>query len=151
MFSAIRLAIKLAIRRDRGSMAAEFVIAAPLLVLLMLLVSAGGEWISMSGNVTAAARDAARAASFARSGADADADARQAAQGDLKGICHGGGPQTSVVPVGGTGGFATATDVRVTVSCVADLAAFRDVGFPVSHPFSDTVTVALDPFVERGD
>lgn len=132
-------------------MAAEFVIAAPLLVILMLLVSAGGEWISMAGNVTAAARDAARAASFARSGSDADADAALAAQGDLKGICQGGGPRTNVVPIGGNGGFATATDVRVTVTCVADLAAFRDVGFRASQTFSDTATVALDPFVERGD
>ena len=132
-------------------MAAEFVIAAPLLVLLMLLVSAGGEWISMSGNVSAAARDAARAASFARSGADADSDAQLAAEGDLKGICQGGGAQTTVTPIGGDGGFATATDVQVKVSCLANLAAFRDVGFDASQTFSDTATVALDPFVERGN
>ncbi len=54
-------------RRDRGSMAVEFVIAGPALVLLLLLVSAGGQWLNLSGDVGAAARDSVRAASFARS------------------------------------------------------------------------------------
>lgn len=132
-------------------MAVEFVIAAPLLVVLMLLVSAGGQWISLSGNVSAAARDAARAASLARNGTAAAADAQNAAQSDLGKTCEGAGATANVVPLGGTGGFATATVVQVTVSCVANLSAFTDIGFPVSQTFTDTATAPLDPFVERGD
>ena len=131
-------------------MAVEFVIAAPLLVVLMLLVSAGGQWISLSGDVSAAALDAARAASLARDGAAADTDAQSAVRADLSKTCQGGGT-ANVVPLGGTGGFATATAVQVTVSCVANLSAFTDIGFPVSQTFTDTATAPLDPFVERGD
>jgi Flp pilus assembly protein TadG len=129
-------------------MAVEFVIAAPLLVLLMLLVSAGGDWLSLTGEVSAAARDAARAASLARQFGDAQNFAQSAAQGDLNGICIGGGPTTSVQLLGSTD-FADATDVQVTVTCTANLAAFKDVGFSTDQNFTDTATVPLDPFVER--
>jgi len=47
-------------------MAVEFVIAGPALVVLLLLVSAGGQWLDLTGDVSAAARDSVRAASFAR-------------------------------------------------------------------------------------
>ena len=58
------------LRGDRGSMAVEFVVAAPALVLLLLLVSAGGQWLNLTGKVGSAARDAVRAASVARTFAD---------------------------------------------------------------------------------
>ncbi len=136
-------------RRDAGSMAVEFVIAAPLLVLLMLLVSAGGQWLSLSGDVSAAARDAARAASLARQLGDAQTAAQTAADGDLKNVCQGGGAATAVTPIGGRGDFATAADLQVRVTCVASLSAFTDVGLNASQTFSDTATVPLDPFVDR--
>jgi Flp pilus assembly protein TadG len=129
-------------------MAVEFVIAAPALVLLMLLVAAGGQWLSASGDVSAAARDAARAASLARVLGDAQGIAQQVAQNDLNGICPGAA-SANVQPVGGD--FATAPDVQVTVSCVVNLSAFRDIGFNVSQTFTDSATVPLDPFVNRGN
>jgi Flp pilus assembly protein TadG len=142
-------------RGDRGSMAVEFVVAAPALVLLLLLVSAGGQWLNLTGKVGSAARDAVRAASLARTFADAQANAQSAARADLAGVCSGGAPNTTVqlfsggAPVG-AGNFAVAQDVEVTVSCVASLAAFHVIGFPVSQTFGDTAAAPLDPFEDRG-
>jgi Flp pilus assembly protein TadG len=141
--------------RDRGSMAVEFVIAGPALVVLLLLVSAGGQWLDLTGDVSAAARDSVRAASFARQYNEASADARAAAKADLNGICIGNRVNTPVslyqggVPVG-DGDFAAAQDVEVTVSCQASLKIFGLVHFPVSETFTDTAAAPLDPFVDRG-
>jgi Flp pilus assembly protein TadG len=129
-------------------MAVEFVIAVPGFLILLLLVAAGGDWVSSSGQVGAAASDAARAASLARNGNDAASAASGAAAADLHGICAGGGPQTSFTPVGSTD-FATATDVRVTVSCTVNLQAFKVVGFPAATTFTRTAVAPLDPFVRR--
>jgi Flp pilus assembly protein TadG len=139
---------------DRGSMAVEFVVAAPALVLLLLLVSAGGQWLSATGDVGSASRDAVRAASVARTFADAQNNAQAAAQADLGARCQGGATTTvrlfqDGVPAGG-GAFATAQQVQVTVSCVASLEAFHVIGFPVSQTFSDSATAPLDPFEDRG-
>ncbi len=143
------------IRGDRGSMAVEFVVAAPALVLLLLLVSAGGQWLNLTGKVGSATRDAVRAASVARTFAGAQANAQAAAQSDLAGVCGGGAPATTVTlfqggaPVG-PGGFAVAQDIEVTVSCVASLAVFHVIGFPLSQTFADTAAAPLDPFTDRG-
>ena len=143
---------------DRGSMAVEFVVAAPALVLLLLLVAAGGQWLNLAGKVGSATRDAVRAASLARTFADAQDNAQAAAQTDLAGVCSGGGQGTPATKVQlftngvrvGAGDFAVAQDIEVTVSCVANLAAFHVIGFPVSQTFGDTAAAPLDPFVDRG-
>ena len=143
------------LKDDRGSMAVEFVVAAPALVLLLLLVSAGGQWLNLTGKVGSAARDAVRGASLARTFADAQANAQSAAQSDLAGVCGGGAPTTKVqlfengAPVG-AGNFAVAQNIEVTVSCVANLAAFGVIGFPVSQTFGDPAVAPLDPFEDRG-
>jgi Flp pilus assembly protein TadG len=142
------------LRNDRGSMAVEFVVAAPALVLLLLLVSAGGQWLSATGDVGSASRDAVRAASLARTFADAQANAQAAAQADLGARCQGGATVKVQLfqdgaPAGG-GAFATAQQIQVTVSCVASLAVFHVIGFPVSQTFGDTAAAPLDPFVDRG-
>jgi Flp pilus assembly protein TadG len=142
------------LRNDRGSMAVEFVVAAPALVLLLLLVSAGGQWLSATGDVGSASRDAVRAASVARTFADAQNNAQAAAQADLGARCQGGATTTvrlfaEGAPVGG-GAFATAQQIQVTVSCVASLEVFHVIGFPVSQTFSDSATAPLDPFEDRG-
>jgi Flp pilus assembly protein TadG len=138
--------------KARGSMAVELVIAAPALVLLMLLIAGGGQWIDLAGQVGAAARDAARAASVARTYGEATAGAQNAAQADLAGICVGV-PTVTVVPIGGsfanTGGAQGAPDVQVDVTCQANLTAFKSLGFNVAQTFSDSATAPLDPFMER--
>lgn len=139
-------------RRDgqHGSMAVEFVIAVPGFLILMLLVAAGGDWVSSSGQVGAAASDAARAASLARSGTEADTVASNAANADLRGACTGGDPLTTVTPLpAGAAGFGAAQDVRVTVQCTVNLQAFKVIGFPVTTTFTRTAVAPLDPFVQR--
>ena len=135
-------------QRDRGSMAVEFVIAGPALVVLLLLVSAGGQWLDLTGDVSAAARDS-------RQYNEASTAAQAAAQADLNGICIGNLPRAPVSlyqgGVGvGDGDFANAQDVEVTVSCRASLKIFGVIGFPVSKTFTDTAAAPLDPFVDRG-
>jgi Flp pilus assembly protein TadG len=131
--------------RQRGSMAVEFAIAVPGFLVLLLLIAAGGNWVSAAGQVGAAASDAARAASLARTKPDAGLAASAAASYDLRGVCA---PLTNVTPEGGTG-FGTATDVRVTVSCTVNLQAFKTAGFPAATTFTRTAVAPLDPFVQR--
>lgn len=142
------------LRRDRGSMAVEFVVAVPAIVLLLLLVSAGGQWLNLTGDVGSAARDAVRAASLARDFSEAQARAQNAAQADLGGVC-GGGPAVKVHLFSGGGevgpaGFPAAQDIEVTVTCLGSLEAFHAVGFPVRQTFGDTAAAPLDPFEDRG-
>ncbi len=141
-------------RADRGSMAVEFVVVAPAFALLLLLVSAGGQWVSITGQVGGAARDAARAASVARSPADAVAQAQLAASQDLPGLCTGspgGRPQVTVTPLSGGRGtaLAAATEIGVRVACDARLPAFALVGFPAEQTFAASGVAPLDTFVCR--
>jgi len=132
---------------DRGSMAVEFVVAAPALVLLLLIVAGGGQWLDINSQVGAAARDAVRSASVDVDYTQAVSDAQAAAAADLGGACEDGGPSISVQP--GAEDFPGSLYVKVTVTCVASLSAFKDVGFAVSQTFSDTAVAALDPYSER--
>lgn len=56
-------------------MAVEVVLMVPILFLFMLLIVAGGRYVSVRADMEAAARDAARAASFERSYGEARAAA----------------------------------------------------------------------------
>jgi Flp pilus assembly protein TadG len=126
--------------QDRGSMAVEFVIAAPLLVLLLLFMVGGGRIVAGFGQVDGAARDAARAASIARSPAEAQAGADQAAQTDLARVCSGG---LSVSPVAG---FAAGSQqVTVTITCNLKLGYLL---FPTVKA-TGTAVAPLDQFVAR--
>jgi hypothetical protein len=146
--------MKFLTRGDRGSMAVEFAVAAPALALLMLLVSLGGQWLNLTGDVGSAARDAARQASVARDYVQAKQNAQTAAQLDLGKTCTGLPtvlvyPYLNGAPVG-DGDFPQATDVEVTVFCTASLAAFSYLHIRVSQKFGDTAVAPLDPFVDRG-
>ncbi|MGD0066994.1 MAG: TadE family protein [Streptosporangiaceae bacterium] len=146
-------------RRDRGSMAVELVIAAPALMVLILLLSAGGEWLNLNSAVSAAARDSVRAASLARSLSAATTDAQQAAAADLGDVCAGNvGTVPTFRPVlyrdgvplqSSENNFAVADVVKVTVTCVAQLGVFRAIGLRSSHTFTASAVAPLDPFTGR--
>jgi len=70
-------------RGDRGSMAVEVVLLTPVLLMFTLLVVAGGRYVSVRGDIEAAARDAARAASYERSVSAAQTAAQDAARASL--------------------------------------------------------------------
>ena len=65
-------------------MAVEVVILAPLLMMFVLLVVAGGRYVSVEGDVQAAARDAARAAALQ----DTRGEAEQAARSTIAGVAR---------------------------------------------------------------
>lgn len=64
---------------DRGSMAVEVVVLVPVLLMVAVLVVAFGRYVSAEGDVAAAAREAARAATFERDPAAAVLAAQAAA------------------------------------------------------------------------
>jgi Flp pilus assembly protein TadG len=129
-------------------MAVEMVIAVPSFLLLLLLIAGGANWVSASGQVGGAARDAARAASVARTWPAAVTAADAAAQYDLGTLCSGGSPVVNVIFTGGTS-FATATAISVTVHCPVNLKVFRVVGLDNTNPFTEQSIAPLDPFVTR--
>jgi Flp pilus assembly protein TadG len=135
-------------------MAVEFVVAAPALIVLLLLIGAGGQWVSASGEVGEAARDAARQASLEIAYADVQQGALTAAQTDLNNLCPGDAranvellTNNEQVPAADWVGGAQA--VRVRVSCNVDLKAFAIIGIPASETFADAATAPLDPFSPR--
>lgn len=103
-------------RGQRGSMAVEFVVAVPLLILLMLFMVGAGHVVTGFGQVDGAARDGARAASIARTLGEAQQAADQAVQSDLAGVCTGG---LTIGPV--TGFTAGSPAVTVKVTCLENL------------------------------
>ena len=135
-------------------MAVEFVVAAPAFVLLLLLIGAGGQWVSASGEVGAAARDAARQASLEVSYADLGQAVQTAAQADLNNLCPGAAKATFQLLANGqqvgAGDWVNGAQViEVTVSCNVGLQAFTAIGIPASQTFTDVAAAPLDQFSER--
>lgn len=140
--------------RERGSMAVEFVVAAPAFIALLLLIGAGGEWVSASGEVGSAARDAARQASLEINFADVQPTVQAQAQADLNNMCPGAAKTTVGLLEDGQRVGQKAWDdgaqvVQVTVSCNVSLKAFSFIGIPASETFTDTASAPLDPFSQR--
>ena len=122
---------------ERGSLAVEFVILAPLLIGLMLFLVLAGRVVEAHGQVDGAARDAARAASVARSAADAQAAADQAVTDDV------GGQQCQPPEVRGYTPGSTA--VVVTLHCTVNL-TFASGG---TMAVTGYAVAPLDQFVAR--
>jgi Flp pilus assembly protein TadG len=125
--------------RDRGSMAVEFVFLAPLLLVLMLFLVFAGRVVEAHSQVDGAARDAARAASIARTSGDAVAAADQAVRTDA-GWCSSP-PAVSGWTVGG------AQPVTVTLTCALNM-GFLGFGFG-SVTVTGSAVAPMDPFVAR--
>ena len=138
---------------DRGSMSVELVVIAPALALLLLLVGAGGRWVESHGAIDGAARDAARAASVARTAGDAVSLAQQSADADLaaSGWCDGGTVAVGVTGFPPDGAVVQPGDaVTVTVSCNVNMSPFTLLGFSAAAPVTGTAVAPLDPFMCRG-
>lgn len=138
--------------RQRGSMSVELAVIAPGLVLLLLLVGAGGRVVEVQGHIDGAARDAARAASLAQSPGQADQLALQAARADLDTTswCVAGSIQATVQGFPGVGQIVTGgQDVTVTVGCDINMSPFRMLGFDPAMRFTGTAVAPLDSFTCR--
>ncbi len=138
-------------RPQRGSISVELAVLAPGLALLLLLVAAGARVVEVQGHIDGAARDAARAASIARSYTQAVAAAQQAARADLgtTSLCT---PHTIGVQVAGYPAVPLAAApgaVTVTVTCQVNMSPFKTLGFGVTKGFTGQAVAPLDPFMCR--
>lgn len=128
---------------DRGAMVVEFVIVIPILFMILALMYAFGEKVQTDGLLDAGTRDAARAATQARTYSDAVAAANSAIDSSVgigPGGCLSGTLQVSVEP--DAADFAPGAVVTVRATCEHDVdllgATLR------LHP-SSTFSSALDP------
>lgn len=116
--------------RDRGAAGIEAPIAVMALLSVMFFVIGALRITTTSGDVTAAARAAARAASVERSAGTAHAAANEVAASMLaaRGVACVGGPDVGVTGEPAAGGVVT-----VTVTCEVSLSDVVFGGFPGSR------------------
>ena len=131
---------------ERGSAPTELALVAPVLVALLLFVVFVGRITSTRLDVTAAARDAARAASLRSSPDLAAADAQRVAEQVLaeKGV----GCRDLSVQVD-TEHFSAGGSVGVDVSCRADLADLAVLRVPGSRTISASAREVIDAYGVR--
>lgn len=128
-------------RRDRGSVAVEVVLVAPLVVVLLVFVAGLGRIAHTRGQVDGAAADAARSASLQRTPVAAQRAGQDAANAYL-------GPHacrrldvavdTSKLRPGG--------DLTAKVRCEASLAGLGMSGLPGSRTFTATAVAPIDTY-----
>ncbi|MEY9963381.1 Flp pilus assembly protein TadG [Streptacidiphilus sp. MAP12-16] len=131
------------IRDDRGSASTELALAAPLLVLMLLIVIGFGRAVNAHLDVSDAAQQAARAASLDRTPGAAAADAQQTAADVLARAgrsCH------DLRTTADTRDFTPGGKVTVSVDCTTDL---TDLGIPfpgIRHTTTGSASSPLDPY-----
>lgn len=124
---------------ERGSMAVEVVILAPVLLSFVLLIVAFGRYVAIKGDVEAAGRDAARAASLEIDFGAAQSAARAAVATGLEDGVDCGTPQ-----VGGS--WEPGGEVTVRVRCRVPYDGLGLIGLPGGVDV-ETISVApLDPY-----
>lgn len=128
---------------QRGMAATEILLITPLLVVLLLFVAFGGRLVQARGDVDSAARDAARAATLARSAPDAAAAAHAAAAAAL---VDGVAPCEPLTVDVDTGGFVPGGRVTVTVSCQLQLADLALLGVPGTRTMTRRAISPIDSF-----
>lgn len=125
-------------------MAIEVVLLVPVLVAVMLLVIGFGRFVDRQGDVDAAAREAARAASYQRDFGAAQSVAQQAANQALP-----SGISCSPVSLGRSsftpGGFVVAE-----LSCQVSFAELVFAGLPGSASLSGESVAPLDQWRRTG-
>jgi Flp pilus assembly protein TadG len=138
-------------RRDpeAGDAALELIILAPVLLALIALVIAAGRISVARGSVDAAARDAARQASLARSPGAARIAAELSAQAALRQDGLDCAPTVSVDTSGFSVPLGQPAQVSATVTCQVPLADLVVPGLPGSVTLRYTFTSPLDPYRGR--
>lgn len=135
-------------RSERGSAAVEIALLAPLLGTLVLIVIFGGRLALARQTVQAAAADAARAASIARTARGAERSATEIAHGTLAN--QGVHCATTAIDVD-TRGFSTpvgtAATVTVRITCGV---ATADLSLPLPGTVEVSATSSSELDVFRG-
>ncbi|MGW0801863.1 TadE/TadG family type IV pilus assembly protein [Nonomuraea sp. NPDC002799] len=124
-------------RAERGSMAVETVMLAPVFLLFIMFLAGAGVLVESQGRVNGAARDAARAASVQRTLDDAEGAAEAIATGTLEGKC-----QSSAVSLDGSA-WEQGGHVQAEVTCELDLGFL---GFGGTKQLTGTAVVPLEQF-----
>lgn len=134
--------------RDRGGMSLEMVLMTPIFLIFVMFLAMLGRLVDVQSQVEGAARDAARAASVARSVGAADDFASAAVTASLgRGALCAGGPQISMIPdPWGPGG-----QVRVTVTCDVVLGDVSFGALPGSRRLVGRAVAPIDFYTYRGD
>lgn len=137
---------------DAGNAPLELVILAPIIVLLICMVIAAGRTTIAQGSVDAAAREAARQASLARSPEAARAAAVGSARAELNGENLNCSPATVKTP-GLNGAFAVPvgqpSSVTAYVTCRVSLSDLILPGLPGSVQLKSKFVSPLDPYRGR--
>jgi Flp pilus assembly protein TadG len=128
---------------ERGSATTELVLLTPLVVGLLLMIVAFGRFAQSRSDVDEAARDAARAASIARSTTSARTAAEQAAAATLQ--AGGVSCRTMTVDLDLTD-FRPGGNVAAHIACVTDLADVSLLRLPGSKTFSATSVSVIDTY-----
>lgn len=128
---------------ERGSAAVELVLVTPLLIVMLLFVAFGGRMVMARGDIDAAARDAARAASLARSPAAADQAARDAADASL---AARQAPCADLDVRTDTSGFRPGGTVAVTVTCHLSLGDLALLAVPASRALTGHAVAPVDAY-----
>lgn len=126
---------------ERGSVTVELALITPVLLTLLLLTVSLGRMAAARSDVDAAARDAARAASLARSTNQAIDDGTDAARRTLT---EGGVTCRKLMVAIDADSFRAGGSVRATVSCDAELETLSGIGLPGSRTISSTFVEPVD-------
>lgn len=136
---------------ERGSNAAEIVIIAPVIAMLILVLVAAGRTALADNATQSAAFAAARAASLSRTIPAATTAAHDAAQ---RAMDHAGIEcLTLTVDLNANGlntPLGTTGEVTASVHCNVNLSDISLPGIPGSRTMSSTATSPVDAYRERG-
>ena len=135
---------------DRGSEALEAAIGVPAFLLFIAMIIAGGRLAIADQSVQAAAAEAARSASIARTQGQAHGSALSGATSSLanqKLQCAS--KSVSVDTSGFASPVGTPANVTATVTCVVNLSDVAVPGLPGTRTITATMTSPLDTFRER--
>lgn len=132
---------------DRGGVTTELVLLTPLLLVMLLFIVFAGRMATARGRVINASRDAARAASIARSPSAAEQAAHEAAEATLadKSItCR------PLVVDPDVRRFEPGGEVSVTVRCTIELGDLTLLEIPGERSFESTSVEVIDTFRGAG-
>ena len=137
--------------REAGNAPLELVLLAPVLLALFGLMLAAGRTALAQGSVQAAARDAARQASIARTPQQAIAAATASAQSELasEGLHCSPAPVVRVDVTGFGVPVGQPASVRAAVSCQVPLSDLTVPGLPGSKTLQASFSSPLDPYRGR--
>ena len=135
-------------RDERGMATAELVLLTPLAVVVLAFLVIAGRLATITADVAAASRDAARAASLAQTHAQAVTAATTTAEASLadQDVTCG----TLTVTVGDASTFVAGGEVTVAVSCDVALGDVAIPGIPGSRTVGATSVEVIDRFRSIG-